>query len=136
MDLAWCPPSVRSRTFPGQSDLAHECMGQPQLPTSAGNQPPPTVGCLSMARADGRPSECLVEEAECVLHREATQIPAPQHAQIRRQPATDPGQPSIIVYGGQQRRTCSKVVAVRQSSASAERVIDHVEHATLWLVAE
>src|SRR5207237_10294043 len=39
------------------------------------------------------PAEGRFEEAEGVLNGEAPQIPAPQHAEIRRQRASDPGQP-------------------------------------------
>ena len=74
-------------------DLADDWASQPQLPAGTGNQPGPAVGCIGVARADGRPTERLFEEAEGMLHREATQIPAPQAGQVSRQRTADPGQP-------------------------------------------
>jgi uncharacterized protein involved in outer membrane biogenesis len=46
-----------------------------------------------VARADGGPAERLFEEAEGVLHGEAPQVPAPQHAQVGWERAANPGQP-------------------------------------------
>ena len=93
MHLAGSKQAIRSRTFPGQTDVAYQGTGQPQLPARAGNQPGPPVGCLGVARANRRPAQRLLEEAERVLHREATQVPAPHYAQIKRQWTADPGQP-------------------------------------------
>src|SRR2546425_5231960 len=95
MDLSWSDQSVRAWVLPGHTDVADQWTGQPQLPTGTGDQPGPTVGCLRVAGADGGPAERLLEEAEGVLDREASQVPAPHHAQVHWQWTTDPGQPQV-----------------------------------------
>src|SRR5215207_9867229 len=93
MDLTWSDQAIRSGMLPGQTHLAHQCAGEPQLPAGASHQPGPTVGCVRVAGADGGPAERLLEKAEGVLDGETPQIPTPQHAQVSRQRTADPGQP-------------------------------------------
>ena len=79
--------------FPWHVDVADQWTSQPQLPAGGSDQPAPAIGCCRVSRADGSPTERLLEEAERVLDGEAAQIPAPQHAQVSRQWTADPGQP-------------------------------------------
>jgi hypothetical protein len=93
MDLSWGKQTIRAWVLPGHTDVADQWPGQPQLTSGASDQPGPTVGCLRVAGADGGPAQRLLEEAEGVFDRTASQVPAPHNAQVRRQWTADPGQP-------------------------------------------
>ena len=77
-DLAWGEQAVRSGMFPWHMDVADQWTSQPQLPAGGSDQPAPAIGGCRVSRANGSPTERLLEEAERVLDGEAAQIPAPQ----------------------------------------------------------
>ena len=96
LDLTWSDQPIQSRTFPGQTDVAHECTGQPQLPASASDQPGPAIGCVGIPRPNRGPAQRLFEEAAGVLDSDPTQVPAPENRQFIRQRTANPGQPQRL----------------------------------------
>src|SRR5215217_2981512 len=69
--------------LPRQPPIGHVRPRQPQLGEGRQDQPRPPVGLLGMAHARGAPPERLLEEAEGVLHIEATSVSPPKEVEVR-----------------------------------------------------
>ena len=86
--------------MPGQAHVGYLVTGQAQLDMGQNQQPGPAIGSRGRAQLGHRPLECLLEEAESVLNREAADRGLPDLRQIGRGRGPPPEPERLRYFGG------------------------------------